>query len=95
LTPFCGLFCDEINWSSEMHRRLYGSAVMLLQFVVPLAIITFVSVTYTIVFILIRPSPPIILEILEFDQKEDVDKKKVKYSVLQTYSRIAMVKKID
>ncbi|KAI6227784.1 7TM GPCR domain containing protein [Aphelenchoides fujianensis] len=39
-TPFCGQFCDEINWQGEM-RRLYGSTVMLFQFVIPLAIITF------------------------------------------------------
>ncbi|KAK0410259.1 hypothetical protein QR680_005030 [Steinernema hermaphroditum] len=40
-TPFCGHFCDEIHWSSDTHRRLYGSAVMLLQFVVPMALITY------------------------------------------------------
>ncbi|VDM99551.1 unnamed protein product [Thelazia callipaeda] len=40
-TPFCGQFCDEINWNGETPRRLYGSAVVLLQFVVPLAIITY------------------------------------------------------
>ncbi|KAI6214007.1 7TM GPCR domain containing protein [Aphelenchoides besseyi] len=36
----CGLFCDEVNWQGEM-RRLYGSTVMLFQFVIPLAIITY------------------------------------------------------
>lgn len=30
-TPFCGQFCDEINWQGETPRRLYGSAVVLLQ----------------------------------------------------------------
>ncbi|VDN56062.1 unnamed protein product [Dracunculus medinensis] len=40
-TPFCGQFCDEINWQGETPRRLYGSAVVLLQFVVPLAVITY------------------------------------------------------
>ncbi|VDK50271.1 unnamed protein product [Anisakis simplex] len=40
-TPFCGHFCDELNWQGETPRRLYGSTVMLLQFVVPLAIITY------------------------------------------------------
>ncbi|VIO99254.1 conserved hypothetical protein,hypothetical protein [Brugia malayi] len=39
--PFCGLFCDEINWNGEMPRRLYGSSVVLLQFVIPLTIITY------------------------------------------------------
>lgn len=29
--PFCGLFCDEINWNGATPRRLYGSAVVLLQ----------------------------------------------------------------
>lgn len=29
--PFCGQFCDEINWHGETPRRLYGSAVVLLQ----------------------------------------------------------------
>ncbi|VDK33624.1 unnamed protein product [Gongylonema pulchrum] len=29
--PFCGYFCDEINWHGETPRRLYGSAVVLLQ----------------------------------------------------------------
>ncbi|KAI6200291.1 7TM GPCR domain containing protein [Aphelenchoides besseyi] len=36
----CGRFCDEVNWQGEM-RRLYGSTVMLFQFVIPLAIITY------------------------------------------------------
>ncbi|KAH7730747.1 Protein NPR-5 b [Aphelenchoides avenae] len=40
-TPYCGQFCDEINWRGETQRRLYGSAVMLFQFVVPMAIITY------------------------------------------------------
>ncbi|MFH4978490.1 hypothetical protein AB6A40_005199 [Gnathostoma spinigerum] len=40
-TPFCGRFCDEINWHGDTPRQLYGSAVMLLQFVVPLTIITY------------------------------------------------------
>uniref|UniRef100_A0A915BED9 G-protein coupled receptors family 1 profile domain-containing protein n=1 Tax=Parascaris univalens TaxID=6257 RepID=A0A915BED9_PARUN len=40
-TPFCGHFCDELNWQGETPRQLYGSTVMLLQFVVPLAIITY------------------------------------------------------
>ncbi|KAI1723886.1 7 transmembrane receptor (rhodopsin family) domain-containing protein [Ditylenchus destructor] len=40
-TPFCGMFCDEINWQGETQRRLYGSTVMLFQFVVPMAIITY------------------------------------------------------
>lgn len=40
-TPFCGRFCDEINWQGETQRRLYGSTVMLFQFVVPMAIITY------------------------------------------------------
>uniref|UniRef100_A0A0R3S3H7 G_PROTEIN_RECEP_F1_2 domain-containing protein n=1 Tax=Elaeophora elaphi TaxID=1147741 RepID=A0A0R3S3H7_9BILA len=39
--PFCGLFCDEINWNGETPRRLYGSAVVLLQFIIPLTIITY------------------------------------------------------
>ncbi|VDM28220.1 unnamed protein product [Toxocara canis] len=30
-TPFCGHFCDELNWHGETPRRLYGSTVMLLQ----------------------------------------------------------------
>uniref|UniRef100_A0A915DRA1 G-protein coupled receptors family 1 profile domain-containing protein n=1 Tax=Ditylenchus dipsaci TaxID=166011 RepID=A0A915DRA1_9BILA len=34
-------FCDEINWQGETQRRLYGSTVMLFQFVVPMAIITY------------------------------------------------------
>ncbi|CAB3398105.1 unnamed protein product [Caenorhabditis bovis] len=40
-TPYCGHFCDEANWQSEHSRKLYGTTVMLLQFVVPMAIITF------------------------------------------------------
>uniref|UniRef100_A0A914CPM2 G-protein coupled receptors family 1 profile domain-containing protein n=1 Tax=Acrobeloides nanus TaxID=290746 RepID=A0A914CPM2_9BILA len=40
-TPFCGKFCDEINWNGETPRRLYGSSVMLLQFVIPMSIITY------------------------------------------------------
>uniref|UniRef100_A0A8R1XNT6 G_PROTEIN_RECEP_F1_2 domain-containing protein n=1 Tax=Onchocerca volvulus TaxID=6282 RepID=A0A8R1XNT6_ONCVO len=39
--PFCGFFCDEINWNGETPRRLYGSTVVLLQFVIPLIIITY------------------------------------------------------
>lgn len=39
--PFCGRFCDEINWHGETPRRLYGSTVVLLQFVIPLTIITY------------------------------------------------------
>ncbi|CAD6192332.1 unnamed protein product [Caenorhabditis auriculariae] len=39
--PFCGHFCDEANWQSENSRKLYGTMVMLLQFVVPMAIITY------------------------------------------------------
>uniref|UniRef100_A0A915BEA0 G-protein coupled receptors family 1 profile domain-containing protein n=1 Tax=Parascaris univalens TaxID=6257 RepID=A0A915BEA0_PARUN len=30
-TPFCGHFCDELNWQGETPRQLYGSTVMLLQ----------------------------------------------------------------
>uniref|UniRef100_A0AC34Q0F4 G-protein coupled receptors family 1 profile domain-containing protein n=1 Tax=Panagrolaimus sp. JU765 TaxID=591449 RepID=A0AC34Q0F4_9BILA len=26
-TPFCGKFCDEINWHGESNRRIYGAAV--------------------------------------------------------------------
>lgn len=40
-TPFCGQFCDELNWETDNHRRGYGTTVMLLQFVVPMAIITY------------------------------------------------------
>uniref|UniRef100_A0A183C2K2 G_PROTEIN_RECEP_F1_2 domain-containing protein n=1 Tax=Globodera pallida TaxID=36090 RepID=A0A183C2K2_GLOPA len=40
-TPFCGQFCDELNWSGDTQRRLYGTGVMLFQFVVPTAIITY------------------------------------------------------
>uniref|UniRef100_A0A914HJ31 G-protein coupled receptors family 1 profile domain-containing protein n=1 Tax=Globodera rostochiensis TaxID=31243 RepID=A0A914HJ31_GLORO len=40
-TPFCGQFCDELNWSGDTQRRLYGTGVMLFQFVVPTGIITY------------------------------------------------------
>ncbi|KAJ1347639.1 hypothetical protein KIN20_002753 [Parelaphostrongylus tenuis] len=40
-TPYCGRFCDETNWQSENSRRLYGTMVMLLQFVIPMSIITY------------------------------------------------------
>uniref|UniRef100_A0A7E4ZS01 G_PROTEIN_RECEP_F1_2 domain-containing protein n=1 Tax=Panagrellus redivivus TaxID=6233 RepID=A0A7E4ZS01_PANRE len=40
-TPFCGEFCDETQWDTESSRRIYGSTVMLLQFVVPMSIITY------------------------------------------------------
>ncbi|GMS80848.1 hypothetical protein PENTCL1PPCAC_3023, partial [Pristionchus entomophagus] len=39
--PFCGHFCDETNWQSENSRRMYGTMVMLLQFVIPMAIISY------------------------------------------------------
>nr|CAD2168118.1 unnamed protein product [Meloidogyne enterolobii] len=40
-TPFCGQFCDELNWPDDTQRRLYGTGVMLFQFVLPMAIITY------------------------------------------------------
>uniref|UniRef100_A0A8R1HV21 G_PROTEIN_RECEP_F1_2 domain-containing protein n=1 Tax=Caenorhabditis japonica TaxID=281687 RepID=A0A8R1HV21_CAEJA len=40
-TPYCGHFCDEANWQSENSRKIYGTTVMLLQFVVPMAVITY------------------------------------------------------
>ncbi|CAJ0582183.1 unnamed protein product, partial [Mesorhabditis spiculigera] len=39
--PICGNFCDETNWESENSRKLYGTIVMLLQFVVPMLIISY------------------------------------------------------
>ncbi|VDD93901.1 unnamed protein product, partial [Enterobius vermicularis] len=40
-TPLCETFCEEVNWGSVFPRRLYGAAVVVLQFVIPLIIITF------------------------------------------------------
>ncbi|CAJ0950907.1 unnamed protein product, partial [Mesorhabditis belari] len=39
--PLCGRFCDETKWASDSARQLYGTIVMLLQFVVPMLIISF------------------------------------------------------
>jgi len=39
--PFCGHFCDETNWTSPASRQLYGAMVMLLQFVVPMGLISY------------------------------------------------------
>uniref|UniRef100_A0A0N5AXP5 G_PROTEIN_RECEP_F1_2 domain-containing protein n=1 Tax=Syphacia muris TaxID=451379 RepID=A0A0N5AXP5_9BILA len=40
-TPLCETFCEEVNWGIIFPRRLYGAAVVILQFVVPLIIISF------------------------------------------------------
>ncbi|KAE9550809.1 hypothetical protein FO519_005981 [Halicephalobus sp. NKZ332] len=40
-TPFCGKFCDETNWQGDSNRRIYGAAVLLLQFVLPMLMIMF------------------------------------------------------
>lgn len=39
-TPFCETFCEEVNWKGDS-RQYYGSAVLLLQYIVPLTIITY------------------------------------------------------
>ncbi|MCP9260702.1 7 transmembrane receptor [Dirofilaria immitis] len=62
-TPFCGLFCDEINWNGETPRRLYGSAVVLLQFVIPLIIIT-----YCYTRILAKVSSDMIIQNVQFSK---------------------------
>ncbi|KAI6190542.1 7TM GPCR domain containing protein [Aphelenchoides bicaudatus] len=61
-TPFCGQFCDEINWQGDM-RRLYGSTVMLFQFVIPLGIIT-----YCYWRILAKVHKDMIIQNVEFSQ---------------------------
>uniref|UniRef100_A0A915Q1T0 G-protein coupled receptors family 1 profile domain-containing protein n=1 Tax=Setaria digitata TaxID=48799 RepID=A0A915Q1T0_9BILA len=62
-TPFCGLFCDEINWNGETPRRIYGSAVVLLQFVIPLTIIT-----YCYARILIKVASDMIIQNVQFSK---------------------------
>ncbi|VDP04435.1 unnamed protein product [Soboliphyme baturini] len=39
-TRYCGVFCGE-DWSSNSGRMVYGSIVLILQFVIPLIVITF------------------------------------------------------
>ncbi len=41
LPPFCGLFCDEVNWPTKWHRKAYGTAVLLLQFLIPTVMIAY------------------------------------------------------
>ncbi|KAL6741048.1 hypothetical protein Aduo_014344 [Ancylostoma duodenale] len=84
-TPYCGKFCDETNWQSENSRRLYGTMVMLLQFVIPMAIIT-----YCYFRILRKVSKDMIIQNVQFSaslsQKQRVDaisrKKKVNYILI-------------
>ncbi|CAI4223542.1 unnamed protein product [Auanema sp. JU1783] len=61
--PYCGQFCDETNWQSENSRRLYGTMVMLLQFVIPMAIIT-----YCYFRILKKVSKDMIIQNVQFSQ---------------------------
>ncbi|KAE9414730.1 hypothetical protein Angca_006212, partial [Angiostrongylus cantonensis] len=83
-TPYCGRFCDETNWQSENSRRLYGTMVMLLQFVIPMAIIT-----YCYFRILRKVSQDMIIQNVQFSaslsKKQRVDaisrKKKVSTTV--------------
>uniref|UniRef100_A0A0K0D9T3 G_PROTEIN_RECEP_F1_2 domain-containing protein n=1 Tax=Angiostrongylus cantonensis TaxID=6313 RepID=A0A0K0D9T3_ANGCA len=84
-TPYCGRFCDETNWQSENSRRLYGTMVMLLQFVIPMAIIT-----YCYFRILRKVSQDMIIQNVQFSaslsKKQRVDaisrKKKVNYILI-------------
>ncbi|KAK6754272.1 hypothetical protein RB195_013336 [Necator americanus] len=84
-TPYCGKFCDETNWQSENSRRLYGTMVMLLQFVIPMSIIT-----YCYFRILRKVSKDMIIQNVQFSaslsQKQRVDaisrKKKVNYILI-------------
>ncbi|WKY08818.1 hypothetical protein Q1695_001754 [Nippostrongylus brasiliensis] len=84
-TPYCGKFCDETNWQSENSRRLYGTMVMLLQFVIPMAIIT-----YCYFRILRKVSQDMIIQNVQFSaslsQKQRIDaisrKKKVNYILI-------------
>ncbi|KAK6013560.1 7 transmembrane receptor [Ostertagia ostertagi] len=84
-TPYCGKFCDETNWQSENSRRLYGTMVMLLQFVIPMSIIT-----YCYFRILRKVSQDMIIQNVQFSaslsQKQRVDaisrKKKVNYILI-------------
>ncbi|PIO60917.1 7 transmembrane receptor, partial [Teladorsagia circumcincta] len=83
--PYCGKFCDETNWQSENSRRLYGTMVMLLQFVIPMSIIT-----YCYFRILRKVSQDMIIQNVQFSaslsQKQRVDaisrKKKVNYILI-------------
>ncbi|CAJ0590956.1 unnamed protein product [Cylicocyclus nassatus] len=83
--PYCGKFCDETNWQSENSRRLYGTMVMLVQFVIPMAIIT-----YCYFRILRKVSKDMIIQNVQFSaslsQKQRVDaisrKKKVNYILI-------------
>uniref|UniRef100_A0A1I7TA00 G_PROTEIN_RECEP_F1_2 domain-containing protein n=2 Tax=Caenorhabditis tropicalis TaxID=1561998 RepID=A0A1I7TA00_9PELO len=84
-TPYCGHFCDEANWQSENSRKIYGTTVMLLQFVVPMAVIT-----YCYFKILQKVSKDMIIQNAQFcqslTQKQRNDatsrKKKVNYILI-------------
>lgn len=39
--PICGEFCDEIGWETAYGRRVYGTILFCVQFVVPFSIIFF------------------------------------------------------
>ncbi|PAV71858.1 hypothetical protein WR25_12477 [Diploscapter pachys] len=84
-TPYCGHFCDETNWQSENSKKIYGTMVMLLQFIIPMAIITF---CYT--RILNKVSKDMIIQNAQFSQsltqRQRIDaasrKKKVNYILI-------------
>lgn len=38
---FCGQFCSEQGWESDAYRRTYGTIITCVQFLIPLAIISF------------------------------------------------------
>lgn len=38
---FCGEFCDEVGWNSERSRTIYGTAAVLLQYVLPACVLAF------------------------------------------------------
>ncbi|CAI5453367.1 unnamed protein product [Caenorhabditis angaria] len=83
--PFCGYFCDETNWNSIYSRRAYGTSVMILQFVIPMIVIT-----YCYFKILQKVSKDMIIQNAQFcqslTQKQRSDattrKKKVNYILI-------------
>lgn len=38
---FCGYFCDEIAWTSDNYQRTFGTFIMIIQFIIPMIIITY------------------------------------------------------
>uniref|UniRef100_A0A0N5AZL0 G_PROTEIN_RECEP_F1_2 domain-containing protein n=1 Tax=Syphacia muris TaxID=451379 RepID=A0A0N5AZL0_9BILA len=48
--PICGEFCDEIGWKTSYGRRVYGTILLTVQFVLPFSVIFFCysSILYTV-----------------------------------------------